>query len=195
MSYATVEEVALFLNREVTDFSALELAQINFLLPYIDGVINNYCGWNMLDTEYTDKRFDGSGTDSLDLRLSPVSSLIQARVRAADGTFTDATDGIELLDDGVIKFLPYATTEITTFTAGSKNWFISFTAGYDSSNIPYELSYASCCLVALHFNKIIDENLGEQEEKFGEVTFKNESLAIPKPVARLLDRFRLVSIF
>lgn len=210
MSFTTVDEVALFLNRAKADLTTLELAQINLTIPYMDGVINNYCGWNMLATDYTNKRFDGSGTKQLDLRLYPVNSVTQVRVRAADGTFTDVTDGIEILEDGIIQFTPFATTSMTTFTAGTKNWYVSFNAGFTAAtpelpgppvvpatpgNVPTELAYAANFLTSIHFNKIIDENMSSEEEKFEGITFKNATLELPVTVKRALDRFRMVSIF
>lgn len=195
MSYTTVDEVALFLNREVADLTALETSQLGTTISYMDGVINNYCGWNLLATDYTDKRFDGSGTNTLDLRLSPVNTITEVKVRAADGTFTEVTTGIEILEDGLIQFLPWAVTDVTTFTTGVKNWFITFNAGFEDGEVPYELRYAATFLTAIHFNKIIDENMGAEEEKFEGVTFKNITLEMPSSVKRTLDRYRLVSIF
>lgn len=195
MSYTTIEDVALFLNRDIAELTSMEVAQIGMSINYIDGLINNYCGWNMLNTSYVGKRFDGSGVNSLDLRLYPINAITQVKVRADDGTFTDVTDGIEVLDDGIIQFLPYADTDVTVFTSGTKNWYISFNAGYLPGEVPQELSYAASYLVTLHFNKIIDENLGSEDEKFEGTTFKNTSLAIPPTVTRTLDRFRMVSVY
>jgi hypothetical protein len=195
MSFTTVDEVALFLNRDIADLTDFEHAQINMAILYVDGVINNYCGWNMLATDYVDKRYDGSGLSTQDLRLYPINSVTTVKSREADGSFTDATLGVEILEGGILQFLPYATTSVTTFTAGVTNWFISFNAGFEEGNIPFELAYAANFLTTLHFNKFRDENLGEDEEKFGEATFKNTNLVLPKTVTRVLDRYRLVSIF
>jgi len=216
MSYTTKEDVALFLNRDIDELSEMELAQIELLLPYADGLINNYTGWNMLSTDYVDKRYDGNGTNTLDLRLNPVNTVTQIRIRETDGTFTDVTAGVEILEGGVIQFLPYATTSVVLFTAGVKNIFVTFNAGYIpaaaavaeiigppyvaavpavASTIPYELAYAANYLVALHYNKVIDENIGSDDEKFEGVTFKNTDMVLPKPVSHLLDRFRLISVF
>jgi hypothetical protein len=193
MSYTTKEDVALFLNRDIDELSVMELAQIELLLPYADGLINNYTGWNMLSTDYVDKRYDGNGTNTLDLRLNPVNTVTQIRIRETDGTFTDVTAGVEILEGGVIQFLPYATTSVVLFTAGVKNIFVTFNAGYVV--IPNELAYAANYLVALHYNKVIDENIGSDDEKFEGVTFKNTDMVLPKPVSHLLDRFRLISVF
>lgn len=195
MSFTTVENVALYLNREIDDLTDLELAQVEMLIPYVDGIISDYCGWEMLATDYTNKRYDGSGTDVLDLRVSPVNTITQIRIRANDGTFTDITDGVEILEGGLIQFLPYATTDSTTFTAGIKNIFVTFNAGYATTAVPYALVYAATSLIVEHFYKIIDENTGTEDEKFAEVSFKNNRPVITPPVARMLDRYRLVSIF
>lgn len=194
MSFTTVEQVALFLNRDISDFTDLELAQISMTIPFIDGVINNYCGWNMLATDYTDKRYDGTGTDTLDLCLYPINSVTSVRDRASDGTFTENVDSIEYLaEDGVLMMLPYAQT--TTFNKGSKNFFITFNAGFTQANMPHELAYAGTYLVALNCDKITDESIGLTEENFEKIKFTNSSVELPVLVKRSLDRFRLVSIF
>ena len=194
MSFTTVDEVALYLNRQSIELTTLERSQVEMVIPFMDGLITNYCGWNLLATDYTNKRFDGTGLKTLDLRMYPINSLTQVRVRANDGTFTDVTTGVETFDDGVISFLPYATTDVTTFTAGTKNWFLTFNAGYAPGSIPHDLAYSATLLVVEHFNKIIDENTGLSDEKFEGITFQNANLEIPPSVKRMLDRYRLVSI-
>lgn len=195
MSFTTVDEVALFLNMDVDTLSDLELAQIEMTIPYVDGIINDYCGWNMLATDYTLKRFDGSGTNTLDLRMYPINTLTLAKVRAADGTFVDATVGIEILDDGILQFLPYATTETTSFTAGVKNWFLTFNAGFATGNIPHSLAYSANYLTSINFSKMTAGNIGELEEKVEGISIKSDLLELPVNVKRSLDRYRLVSIF
>lgn len=195
MSFTTVESASLSLNKDIDALTDMELAQVEMLIQGIDGVINNYCGWNMLATDYTSKRFDGSGTNTLDLRLYPVNTLTQARVRAADGTFIDATAGIEILDDGVIQFLPYATTETTTFTPGIKNWFLTFNAGYGPTNMPWELTYAANFLVNVNFGKIVNESVGLKANKNTNIDVTFDTMEIPYLVTRNLDRFRMVSVF
>lgn len=194
MSLTTVADVALFLNMDVTDLSTKEIAQIEMTIPLIEGVIANYCGWELLATDYTDKRFDGNGTNTLDVRLYPVNTLESVKVRETDGTFTDVTAGVEILEGGLLQFLPYATTAVTTFTAGVKNWFLTFNAGFEDTAIPKALAYAANYLVAINFSKIVAGNIGESEEKFGEVILKTDNLELPRLVQTSLDRYRLVSI-
>lgn len=210
MSYTTVDNVALFLNRDILDLTVQETTQINLLIQQVDGVINSYCGWDMRATTYTDKRFDGTGTNTMDLELYPINSITQVRVRDTDGSFIDVTAGVETLEGGLIQFLPWATTDVTTFTAGVSNWFLTFNAGFTPeipavvgppavaaipTTVPHELSYAASYLVALNFIKIIDESISATEEKFSEITLHNVDMELPKMIKRVLDRHRKVSIY
>lgn len=196
MSFTTVESVALFLNRDIADFTALELAQVAALIINIDGIINNYCGWTMTATDYTDKRFNGSGTDTLDLRVYPINSVTSVRLRDTEGVFTDITDSIEILDDGILQILPYqGVSGATSFTSGKNNCFITFNAGFEDGSIPHELEYAANQLASLNFNKITDENLSAEEEVFDNIRFKNNTLELPLVVRRNLDRYRLISVY
>jgi hypothetical protein len=194
MSFTTVDEVALMLNRDkLVDLSTMELTQINMLIPYIDGVINNYCGWNLLSTDYTDSRFDGNGTSIMDLRLYPVNTLTQLRIKdTSTGLFTDYTTDIEILSDGLIQFDPSINSG-GTFTLGTKNIYVSFNAGY--VDIPSDLAYAASYLVSINFNNVINETIGLAEESFEQKTQKYSSLELPLVTKLVLDRYRLVSIF
>ena len=181
MSFTTVEAAILFCNQDIDALSDMQQAQVSAMILYIDGVICNYCGWNLLATDYVNKRFDGDGSTSIDLRVNPINSVLQVRERASDLTFTDYTSQIEIFpEDGVIQLLPTAGV---SFTAGIKNEFVSFNAGFTEGSIPYDLQYAANYLV------------GVKAQKNTAIDIDFNSIELPLLVQRVLDRYRLVSIF
>lgn len=190
MHYTTVEEVALFLNIDVTTLTAMEQGQISNLITYMDSVIDNYCGYTLGAADYTDKRFNGSGTSTLDLNVYTVNSITSVREKNADGTFTDHTANIEILDDGIIQF---TTTSGLTFTSGALNWYASFNAGL--SPIPADIAFAATYLVSIHFSKISQFLIGVSEQGATGITTTYDSIELPVPVKRVLDRYRKISIF
>ncbi len=193
MSFATVETVSAFMNKEVIDLTPLELTQINLLIPQVDGIITNYCGWNMLATDYTNKRYDGNGLNSLDLRVYPINFITSLRMRDSGGTYTDYDPTtVEILEGGVIQFDP-AVASGSSFTFGTSNIFVSFNAGYEE--IPGDIEYAANYLVSLNLKKIMNEMMGVESGRFNDVEVRFDSLELPIMVKRVLDRFRLISIF
>lgn len=192
MSFTTVNDVALFINKKVADLTTLELAQVTAMIPFIDGVINNYCGWNMLATDYTNQRLDGTGTNTMDLRLTPINTITAIRERTADGSFTDVTAKIEELGDGTIQFLPSVGG---TFTKGVKNYFLTYNAGYKDGAIPSDLIWAGSFLVSINYNKISNNAIGIKTQKNVDFEVELDSIELPILVKRVLDRYRMVSIF
>lgn len=192
MSFTTVEDAALALNRLDTSLTPLELAQLEALILQVDGVINDYCGWNMLATTFTNKRFDGSGTDTLDLKVCTINSLTVVKERLLGGEFNDITTSIEILDDGIIRFLPEVSS---TFTTGTKNYFLTYNAGYPEGSIPSGLTWAANYLININFGKITNESVGLKSNKNTNIDVVFDSIELPVLVARTLDRYRLISLF
>lgn len=190
MSYTTRGEVALFLNLDEETLTVRETAQIDTLILYGDGVIDNYCGYPLSARDYTDVRFSGSGTSSLDLNVYQVNAITAVREKAADGALTDLTSGVEILEDGFIQFKPEVGG---VFTSGTLNFLISFNAGLPT--IPTEVAYAATYLVAINFNKITQDLIGISEQGATGMATKYDSIEIPVLVKRVLDRYRKISIF
>lgn len=194
MSFTTVDNVKMFLNTD--SLSVFETGIINMLIPMIDGVIKNYCGWNLLETDYENKLFDGTGTGTLDLRVYPINSIDSIFEIATDGVETEVTDELVTeydLEDSYIRFK--VGSDLTRFTSGSRNYKITFNAGYDVISIPSELSYAASYLVAINYNKITNDMIGIEESKFKDIDVKLDSVELPVLVKRVLDRYRIISIF
>ena len=192
MSFTTASNVMMFLNKE--SFSPFEGSVVAMLIPLVDGVINNYCGLNLLATDYTDKRYNGTGGRTLDLGVYPINSVTAIRIREDVSTFTDVTASVYFNQvDGILKLDQYA--EITSFTSGTDNIYCTFNAGYDELAVPSELTYAASYLVAINFKRIINEYIGIEEGKFSEIDFKFDAMELPLLVKRVLDRYRVAAIY
>jgi hypothetical protein len=192
MSFTTVAAVTTFLNKET--LTAFETNIVSMLIPFVDGVINNYCGTNLLSTDYVEKRFDGTGGDTLDLGVYPINTVTSVKFREDATTFTDVTTSCYFENnDGLLRLDEYA--DVTTFTSGTRNVFVTFNAGYVDGSVPSDLSYAASYLVAINFKRIANEYLGIEEGKFSEVDFKFDPLELPLLVKRVLDRYRVVAIY
>lgn len=190
MSYTTLGQVALSLNKDELTLTPFQESVITQIIGFVDGIIDNYCGMPLLETAYTDKRYNGSGTDILDLGLFPVNTITTVRDKAVDGTFTDITSTIDILEDGLIQINPAIGG---TFTSGSRNIYCTFTAGWET--VPADLAYAATEVARLHFRKTETEMFGIKEQKFENTTVTMESDEIPVWVKRVLDRYRKVSIY
>lgn len=194
MSFTTVDNVKMFLNTD--ELSVFETATINMLIPMVDGVIKNYCGWNLLETEYEDKLFDGTGGSTLDLRVYPINSISSIYEIDTDGNEINITNELVTsydIEDSYIRFK--IASDYTSFTAGSKNYKITFSAGFTTLNMPSELSYAASYLVAINYNKITNDMIGISDAKFKDIDVKLDSVELPVLVKRVLDRYRIISIF
>lgn len=192
MSFTTVSNVMMFLNKE--SFTTFESNVVSMLIPNIDGVINNYCGTTLLATDYTDKRFNGTGGSVLDLRVYPINSISSVKTQDDATTFTDLTTSVYFnSEDSYLRLDQYADT--TTFTSGTDNVWVSFNAGYDDISIPSELTYAASYLTSINFKKITQEWIGASDAQFDKVHVAMDSIELPVLVQRVLDRYRVVSIY
>lgn len=194
MSFTTVDNVRMFLNTD--SLSVFETGIINMLIPMVDGVIKNYCGWNLLETDYTEKLFDGTGTGTLDLRVYPINSITSVIEIDTDGVETELIAELVTeydIEDSYIRFK--TGSDYTSFTAGTKNYKITFNAGFTTLIMPSELVYAASYLVTINYNKITNDMIGVSEGKFNEITAKFDTVELPVLVKRVLDRYRIISIF
>lgn len=196
MSFATADNVLLWLNKSTS--TELEDAQIEMILPLVDGVIQNYCGWQMLATEYTNKAYAGDGTANLSLGIWPINSVTSVTLDGVDIT-ADVTNSPS---DGI---LTYTTSTFTLASSTAGVVLVSFNAGYgyiDTSvtphvtePIPADLQYAAGHLAAVEVKRIVNEMLGIDEAKFQTADYKMSATDLPKLVTRVLDRYRMIKIY
>jgi hypothetical protein len=183
MTFTTPEKVALFLNR--VSLTPFETEQINFLIESIDGVVKNYCGWEILAKDYT-AVLDGPGETTLRLWTYPINSVSLLEVGG-----TDLTPFAEISrDDGELYF---PSTTGFSFTAGTRNIRIQYNAGYQTS--PPDLTHAATYLVVLMFNRAILENVGVTLERGIDVHVEYDPTELPVLVRRVLDRYRVVKVY
>lgn len=191
MSFTTVEKCALFLNKEA--LTTMEEDVLAMMIPMMDGVMNNYCGFDLLATDYIDKRFNGSGLGTLDTKLYPINTVTAAKIREDVTTFTDITTSIYTMDDTYLYLDQYGDT--TVFPSGTHNIYLTFNAGFSDANMPGDLAYAGCYLVTTNANKVLREMTGIQEGDFSQIKFKMDSIELPVLVKRVLDRYRVVTVY
>ena len=182
MAFTTTAKVQLLLNK--TTLSANETALVNALIPMVDGVIKNYCGWEILAKDYVAKKYSGNGTSTLDLRVFPINSLTSLLV----GT-TNQTTAVSInAEDGELYFAAG-----TTFTEGTLNITATFNAGYTVT--PDDLNYAATWLVIENFKRVTEETIGIESQKFNDIEVKYTSTDIPVMVKHTLDKYRYIGVY
>ena len=192
MSFTTADNVLLWLNKSTS--TVLEDAQIAMILPLVDGVIQNYCGWQMLAATYTNKAYAGDGTANLSLGIWPINSVTSVTLDGLNIT-ADVTNSPS---DGILTYMA------GTFALAGKV-LVSFNAGYGYVNtavtpnvtepIPLDLQYAAVHLAAVEIKRIVNELLAIDEGKFQTLDVKLSSTDLPLLVTRVLDRYRMIKIY
>lgn len=183
MNFTTSDKVALFLNK--TTLSLSEAVTIDMLIDMVDGVIKNYCGWEVLAKDYVDT-LNGDGTPSLYLKQSPVNSVTSLTVGGED-----FLSGVELdTDNGIVNL---STDSGLTFSSGTRNIVTSYNAGY--SVVPSDLAYAASWLTVINYNRIDQESIGITKNEFNGVKVEYDRSDIPVMVKHVLDRYRQVGIY
>jgi hypothetical protein len=191
-SFTSVDNVKLYLDKDT--LATREQMQVEMLIAQVDGSITNYCGWKMLETDYEGKRFNGTGESELDLKVYPLTTLTKVEIEAADGALTDITSDVSIVEDTGVIYLKSTSTTVTTFTAGSRNVIVDFTAGYSDATLPAELSLIATQLVVMHFNRIVQQTTGLAEGQFNEVSVKYNQELLTPDVKRFLDHYRIAYI-
>lgn len=183
MNFTTSDNVAMFLNK--TSLTLSETATISMLIGMVDGVIKNYCGWELMAADYT-TTLNGDGTVSLALPDAPVNTVTSLVVSDIDYT------GIPTLNskEGVLTF---TTASGSTFTTGTANIVVAYNAGY--TVVPSDLAYAASWLVAINYNRISQESIGVINEQFNTIKVEYDKVDIPVMVKHVLDRYRQIGIF
>lgn len=183
MPFTTLASVTTLLNR--TSLSAEDTALVNLMIPMVDGTIRNYCGWDVLATDYV-KSFSGNGGATLDLKAYPINTLTSLLIDAVDTTASVSINA----DEGELYF---TSDSGLTFTSGTLNIVASFNAGY--SVVPAELAYAAGWLVTLNVKRILDESVGVTKERFNDISVEYDKVDIPPMVKNILDRYRRIGIY
>lgn len=190
MSFTDLDTVMLFLNKD--SLNPKEELQVGMLITQVNGLIENYCGWDMLAKTYTNVKFNGTGDSQLDLKVYPINTLTKVEVSDGSTTYNITSTVNSIADSGILYFPSGATSDITTFLSGTQNITLSFNAGfgYNGAAIPNALKMAATELVVIYFNRISLENIGVKRERFEQDEVEYDKTDIPSGVARRLDRYR-----
>lgn len=184
MPFTTVPSVQIFLNKST--LNTAETALVNALIPMVDGLIRNYCGWYVLAKDYTDVPFSGTGASTLDLKVYPINSITKLTIDGVDSLSSVSVNN----EDGELY---YTTTSGLTFTSGTRNIVASFNAGY--TTVPDDISYAANWLVTLNASRILGESVGIESEKFNDIAVTYDKADIPPMVKQVLDKYRRIGIY
>lgn len=183
MNFTNLTNVMLFLNK--TSLTPSDNITINLLIGMVDGIIKNYCGWEVLAKDYS-LSYNGNGTTTLDLKAYPINTLTSLTIDDTEVTSQASLNA----SDGIIYF----TTETgLTFTSGTNNVQAEFNAGY--STVPSDLAYAASWLVVINYNRISQESIGVVSEQFNTIKVEYDKADIPIMVKQVLDRYRYISIY
>jgi|LGVE01.1.fsa_nt_gb hypothetical protein len=182
MEFTTVVNVQNFLGKD--SLTAQESTTIEMLISMVGGIINNYCGWNILSKDY-DRVVDGSGSTSMDLGAFPINTVASCIVGDLDYTAEVAIDA----ENGEIYF---PTSTSLSFGSATKSVVVEYNAGF--TEVPPELNYAACVLTTINYNRIVQKNLGVIKEQFTEVSAEYGANDIPELVQNVLDRYKKIGI-
>lgn len=186
MSFTTLDNVALYLNKlNASELTPLETAQITALILQVDGLIQNYCGWHILAKDYTNKKYNGNGTTTIDLEAYPLISVTSVTMDGEVITPLIVTSD----DEGYL-----VTNDASSFTKGTNNIIATYRAGFENATIPSELTYAATYLVVLNYQKIINEMFGIKNGKVDAVDVTFESSNLPTLVQNVLNQYMLVVV-
>lgn len=183
MSFTDKDRVMLFLSKEA--LTPLQDAQADMLIEMVDGVIENYCGWKILASDYVGLEFDGNGLAELDLQVYPINTVTTVLL---DGT--DITTDVKVNKPG--GTLIYTGN---TFTTGRLNVSVDFNAGFTPDKIPTDLTYVATFLVVHNMNRIALKMVGVKSGKHEDTSIEFDTTDLPKTVTNTLDRYRLLRVF
>ena len=182
MSLTTVDNVMAFMSKE--SFTPLQTLTVQQLIPLVDEIIVNYCGWNLLAKTYEGEQYNGNGSAELDLLAAPVTTVTKVLV--------DGTDVIADIKVGKKEGVLLLTTG--SFTVGRLNVEVDFTAGYDETTSPGDLQYAANYLVVINMTQAEDGTFGVKSDKLKDSTTEFNTNDLPPLVTRVLNRYRRIGL-
>lgn len=146
----TVDELQKYSGVYVDDTSSQEM-----FLGAAQGIVENYLGYEIEQRTYMRLY---SGLDFADLRLG-VKNVTEVARLTINGAEVSA-DRISIDDDAVIL-------KSGVFTAGTKNVYAEFTAGYGAESVP-ELMKLTVLRIAALLQSESDSNIGITSKSFGD---------------------------
>lgn len=179
----TLEKAKTILGIDSSDTKYDELVElyINAASDSIEGICKRKLG----QAEYTEEKYSGSGTVSLQLNQYPVSVL------------TSVKEGVQSVSDCTLHSDTGVIKRASVFTAGVDNYSVSYKAGYllpkdasDSSSVSLPAAIQTACL--LFVKLMYNGELSKQYERIGDYTViyrKDDSEAMPYAVKVLITPY------
>jgi len=133
-------------------------------------IIERYCnGRRFASTTYTNEEYDGTGTNYINLKHYPITSLTAYE----KNTGSLGNPNWEALESDYITYLGdegQVYYELGPFERGVKNYRFSYVAGY--STIPNDLQQA--CITLCSYLKNVTKGTGLRSESLGEYSYTKE---------------------
>lgn len=169
----------------------------NTLINLASQFIEQYTKRVLKTATYTSEKYNGNGTHFLQLDKYPVTTLTSVILwntsnNSASTTYSQYTDYL-LQDDGSTGMIWLRQG----FAQGVNNYQITYTAGYTTTTMPYDIRYA-CALLCYHIYKNSGK-IGIDSEKIGNYSYKKSGtsssnasiggLLIPSEILAMLEMY------
>ena len=180
MSLATIDQLKEYLG----DASDKDDTLLTRLVSAATDAIENYCGRTFASTVYTNEMYDGTGTQTLQLRNFPIISVTTLKeagsvlTTGTDPNGSPAPDALIYAEEGQLirpwfYWLPY------------RRWYsVTYTAGY--ATVPAGIVQACLDLSALMLRE--KEHIGMSSKTAGQqiVSYRGD---LPKTIKNVLDGY------
>lgn len=173
-----------------------EDARLNALIDEISGKIQDRCGRRLVQEAYTNEFYSGTDDDLLILRQGPLVSIesvedVDYDSGGASYTTVNASDYImEGRRDENWRYQGRIRRINGAWLIGRRNYRISYTAGYDSADLPHSLRHA--CLNWIQFWYLKRDSFGKTKSRIGDGDEQWLSMAqVDDAIEREIAKYRL----
>lgn len=113
-------------------------AVLSTIISSVSTFVENYIGYTVASTTYTNEEFDGTGKEKYNIPVYPVTVFTSMDYRTTSANENsweqiDSEDYFVYLDEGYVHL-------IGGFHEGPKNYRMTYTAGYESTPADLELA-------------------------------------------------------
>lgn len=138
--FLTYKEVLNYLHNQGEEAPTNEYYDANIALytKAAHDKICQYLDYEIIDTDYTNEYYDGTGSNRLYLKNRPITKVTHLYLDDEEISSTDFIifDSNILMKDGL-------------FVSGTANYKVSYSAGWTKAKMPYDLKMAGLQLVEL----------------------------------------------
>ena len=143
--FLTYKEVLNYLHNQGEEAPTNEYYDANIAL-YTKAAHDKICKYldcEIIDSSYTNEYYDGTGSNRLYLKNSPVTAVSHLYL-----------DDEEISSTDFIVFDNYILLKDSVFVYGTANYKVSYSAGWTKAKMPYDLKIAGLQLVELMANSV-----------------------------------------